>query len=105
MRHKARVDANQSIIVDALRQVGARVVSLAAIGKGCPDLLVGFRGRNYLLEVKIDKGALTSMQVSFAEMWRGQVVVVRNVDEAIFAITGEGHVVLQNNHIPDNNHL
>ena len=52
MRRAAKIDANQTEIVKALRQVGASVQSLASTGKGCPDLLVGFRGVNWLLEVK-----------------------------------------------------
>ena len=52
MRRAAKVDANQTEIVKALRQVGASVQSLAATGKGCPDLLVGIRGLNFLIEVK-----------------------------------------------------
>jgi hypothetical protein len=52
MRRAARVDHNHAEIVRALRDVGATVESLAAIGSGCPDALVGFRGVNVLLEIK-----------------------------------------------------
>ena len=51
-RYAARVDANQQEIVNALRQIGAKVQSLAPIGQGIPDLLVAFRGVWYLGEVK-----------------------------------------------------
>jgi Holliday junction resolvase len=105
MRYRARVDANHKEIVDALRDIGASVVSLAPIGKGCPDLLVGYRGRNYLLEVKTEKGALKPLQVTFAELWRGQVVVVRSIDEAIMAVTGGTYERLYNNNLPDVNHI
>ena len=44
MRRAARIDRNQPEIVKALRQVGAHVTSLAAVGDGVPDLLVGFQG-------------------------------------------------------------
>ena len=37
----ARVDQNHVEIVKALRDHGAFVVSLATVGKGVPDLLVG----------------------------------------------------------------
>lgn len=43
MRRAARTDANQTAIVEALRKCGASVQSLAAVGKGVPDLLVGLR--------------------------------------------------------------
>ena len=93
MRRAARVDANQTEIVKALRQVGASVQSLAATGKGVPDLLVGFRGKNLLLEVK-DGGKvksarkLTSDQVEWHQGWRGHVAVVESVEQAI-KILGE----------------
>ncbi len=52
MRTAAKVDRNQSEVVAALRKLGASVQSLASIGKGCPDLLVGYHGILYLMEVK-----------------------------------------------------
>jgi hypothetical protein len=45
-------DANQSAIVLRLKQFGASVQDLSAVGGGCVDLLVGFKGRCYALEVK-----------------------------------------------------
>ena len=53
MRHaKSRVDDNQQAIVQGLRAAGCTVQSLADIGKGCPDIIVGLRSRNFLLEIK-----------------------------------------------------
>lgn len=52
MRRAAKVDANQEQIVSALRVAGVLVLSMAALGKGVPDLLCAFRGRLVLLEVK-----------------------------------------------------
>jgi hypothetical protein len=52
MRRRARVDDNQRAIVDWLRGVGAFVQSLAGLGQGVPDLLVGFRGVWYVFEIK-----------------------------------------------------
>ena len=88
MRRAAKVDANQSEIVAAFRKAGATVTPLHAVGQGCPDLLVGFRGVNYLVEVK--DGAkppsarkLTPDQVSWHDTWRGQVAVVKSAAEAL----------------------
>lgn len=86
MRRAAKVDANQTEIVNQLRQVGATVQSIAAIGKGAPDLLVGFQGRNVLMELKVDKGKLTPDETNWHEEWRGQVAIIRNADEALAAI-------------------
>lgn len=83
MRRAARTDANHTIIVNALRQVGASVQDLANVGKGCPDLIVGYRGNNYLIEVKMNRGKATLAQLEWHGAWRGQVAVVRSVDEAL----------------------
>ena len=48
MRHAARVDANKTAVVSALEAAGARVWDL----KLPVDLLIGFRGRWMLMEVK-----------------------------------------------------
>ena len=81
---KARkVDANQSEIVEALRAIGASVFLLHAVGCGCPDLLVGFRGVNHLLEIKCGRHAkLTPAEKRFFVSWNGRAEVVRTVDEA-----------------------
>jgi len=87
VRRHGRIDANQHDIVDALRSVGASVVSLASIGDGCPDLLVGWRERNYLLEVKdgnkpVSQQALTPDQLAWVNAWRGQWARVTTIAEA-----------------------
>jgi hypothetical protein len=91
MRRDAKIDANQLSIVRTLRQTGASVQSLAAAGGGVPDLLVGVRGKNFLLEVKDgsnppSKRKLTPDQIIWHRDWLGQVVVVNNEDEALEAI-------------------
>ena len=86
MRRNAKVDANHGVIVAALRQVGASVQDLAKVGQGCPDILVGYRGQNYLMEIKTNKGKATLPQIAWDTFWQGQVVVVRDVDEALHVI-------------------
>jgi Holliday junction resolvase len=81
-----RVDENQSEIVQALEQVGASVVSLSMVKYGCPDLCVGFRNVNYLLEVKTERGTLTPAQKKFFSKWNGLAIVVKTVEEALAAI-------------------
>lgn len=83
MRKRGKVDGNQAEIVAVLRQWGCSVQSLGSIGDGCPDLLVGLRGRNYLVEVKAPKGKLKLDQAEWHARWNGQVVTVWNTDEAI----------------------
>ena len=80
MRRAARTDDNHSEIVKALRGCGCLVQSLAAVGKGVPDLLVQRAEVLYLLEVKDGDKApsrrlLTPEQEKFlAAGWRFHVV-------------------------------
>lgn len=91
MRRAAKVDRNQPEIVGALRAVGASVQPLHAVGKGCPDLAVGFRGQVFFLEVKDGQLApsdrkLTPAQKEWHANWRGHVAVVLSADDALKAI-------------------
>lgn len=84
-RYRQRKDLNQPEIVQALEAVGADVYVMHA---PC-DLLVGFRGRNLLLEVKRPKvGKVTPAQAKWNARWRGQRATVKTPEEAIAAITG-----------------
>ncbi len=88
-RRAARRDRNEPEIIAALEAVGASVQPLEAGGGGVPDLVVGFREVNYLLEVKAPTGDLTPAQKRWHPSWRGQVCVVRTVEEAWAAIGAE----------------
>jgi len=87
-----RVDDNQSAIVRALRAEGWTVAHLHAIGKGCPDLLVGLTKYgvkyNFLLEVKDGSKSwkLTPDQVIWHHNWKGQVDVVTSPENAVETI-------------------
>lgn len=83
------VDNNQAEIVEDLRRVGATVQILSDVGQGCPDIVVGFRGRNYLMEIKDGFGRLNKLQAEWHTLWRGQVAVVKTFDEALRVITLE----------------
>jgi hypothetical protein len=95
-RHARRIDDNQAEIVEALRRVGASVQSIAKVGAGCPDLLVGYRRRTFLLEVKDGKKPLsarklTPLETKWQRMWTGwPVEIVNSVEEALFAIGALG---------------
>lgn len=92
MRRRAKVDANQAEIVAALRQAGATVQSLAEIGDGCPDLLVGLAGKTVLIEVKDSaqppsKRQLTDDQLRWHGAWAGgTLAVVCDVESALRAL-------------------
>ena len=89
MRRAAKVDANQSQLVKALRDGGCEVECLHAVGGGVADLLVYCRSKLHLLEVK--DGAkppsarkLTPDQERWHRYW--PVAVVTSVEEALAAV-------------------
>lgn len=92
MRRAAKVDDNQPEIVQALRKLGCSVQLLHAVGAGCPDLLVGWQGNSFLIEVKDGNKPpsarkKTDAQVIWHDAWRGSpVAVVCNIREALEAI-------------------
>ena len=90
-RRASKVDRNQAEIVGALRAIGASVQPLHTVGQGCPDLLVGFRGDNLLVEVKDGDlppsgRKLNERQAEWHGQWRGRVVTVSTVQEAYDAL-------------------
>lgn len=80
----AKIDATQKPIVAALRKAGCQVQTLAAVGKGVPDLLVGRASKLWLLECKTGKGSLTPAQRVWHALW--PVTVVRTPLEALHAV-------------------
>ena len=89
-----RVDLNHRSIVQGLRDIGASVQSLAALGKGAPDVLCGFRGRNVLFEIKNpaqppSKRKLTVAEEVWHENWKGQVYVIHDFSEALEILTSQ----------------
>jgi hypothetical protein len=85
---KYRVDAVQKEVVKKLQAAGYSVLSLTDVGRGCPDLLVGRNGRNYLLEVKSPNGKQNAEQVEFQKNWRGQyqVATLDNIDAFLIQV-------------------
>lgn len=91
MRRAARTDRNQAEIVQALRQVGATVTPTHTVGGGFPDVVCGYRGLTYALEIKDgtkppSAQKLTAEEERWHDEWRGQKAVVRSVKEALEAI-------------------
>ena len=99
MRRAARRDENEREIIDALERIGATVQPLNM--RGVPDLLVGFRGRTHLLEVKMpepqhtpratkERHGLTDDQKRWHDTWRGDAPwVVRTGAQAVTVVVGD----------------
>lgn len=77
-------DENEADIVDALEAIGCHVTRMDKP----VDLLVGYRSRTFLIEVKVDKGKLTEDQREFFAAWNGgNLHVARTPDQAIQIVT------------------
>jgi len=85
MRHAKRVDANQDQIVVALRAAGAYVWII-----GLPvDLLVGYKGHSFLVEIKTDaRKRLTPLQADFFESWCGGTLARIDSPDAALRMIG-----------------
>jgi hypothetical protein len=86
MRRAAKIDGNQPAIVEALKRIGAKAYYL----KKPVDLLVGYRGKNYVIEVKNKNGKdeMTTEQAEFMATWPGEVHVVYTPEEAVAVVIG-----------------
>jgi hypothetical protein len=88
-----RVDENQQNIVKTFRKLGASVLILSEVGKGCPDILIGMQDavgerHNILIEIKDgnkmpSQQKLTQFESKFFDNWKGYVCIIRSQEEAI----------------------
>lgn len=85
IRRAARIDANQTAVVSALRAAGAYVWII-----GLPvDLLVGYKGHTFLVEVKNGpRKRLTALQEDFFNNWSGSTLARIDGPEAALRMIG-----------------
>lgn len=79
---RCKKDANQDSIADAIKRIGGSVLIVSHLGLGF-DLLVGYRGKNYLIEIKRPgkRGDLTENERALLSRWRGKYIVVETFTE------------------------
>ena len=80
----AKADRNQPLIVEAFRAHGCLVAHTHMVGRGFPDITVGYPPRNIVAIVEIKDGAkakLTGPETLFHQAWGGLVEIVRSVDD------------------------
>ena len=77
---RRRRDAIEPAIIEALRGIGAQTWQIG--GRGLPDLLVWYRHRPIVLEVKSGNARMSAVQASAQAPWP----VVRSVAEAVAAV-------------------
>lgn len=84
-----RTDANQKDIMDKLRCIpNLSVISTHTIGKGFPDIIVGYKGKNYMIEIKDgakwkSQQKLTTDELLFHMKWKGQICVCNSFDQVL----------------------
>ena len=88
MRRAARVDGNQKHIVGIFRKLGATVAHTHMIGQGFPDIVVGYKGLNHLVEIKDPRmppscRKLTQDEQTFFDEWNGSAVIIENEQDCI----------------------
>lgn len=89
MRYSARLDNNHREIVNALIDFGVSVLECHTIGRGFPDLIIGYCGITTLMEIKNPKtqygrAGLNKNQRKWQENWKGgPIAVVYDIDGAI----------------------
>jgi hypothetical protein len=93
MKYGAKKDANHHEIVDALQKAGAYVIDMSHVGKGFPDLIVGFQLKTILMEIKNPKTAygkkgLNKNQLKWKEQWLGGAYCIADSPEAALRMIG-----------------
>lgn len=86
MRLKARVDSNQKKIVSELREIGCSILHTHQLGKGAPDIVIGYNKKNYLIEIKdgsksLSQQKLTKDELQFQSNWKGLYYVCNSIEQ------------------------
>ena len=89
-----KTDSNHKELMDMIRKIpNTSVFSTHTLGKGFPDIVIGYKGMNYLVEIKDGnkpKSAqkLTVDEIKFHEHWKGQIITCNNFDCIIQMLNG-----------------
>ncbi len=77
-KHNHRADGNQKEIVDGLRKLGV------SVEVGHDDILVGYQGKNYWVEIKTkDRFVIGENQKELLKNWKGQYLVAFSLDDVL----------------------
>lgn len=87
-RRAAKVDENQSALVELIRAMGVSVAITSAAHDGFTDLVIGFGGVTVLVEVKDGskepaRRKLTPQQATFHGSFKGAITVIENEQQAV----------------------
>lgn len=73
-----RTDKDHVQVSKWFRDLGASVRDTHTIGNGFPDIVVGYKMFNVLVEIKTPKGKLNEKEEKFHKEWKGLAYVVRS---------------------------
>ena len=79
MTHRA--DTNQFEIIGYIQTIPGVSYKITSQTDNFVDLVVGWRGVNYLWEIKTLKGKLSKSQKQFHQSWSGTITVIRTIDD------------------------
>jgi len=87
----ARTDGNHAKLIKQMRQIGMSVHSTHAVHDGFPDVVCGYKGINYLFEIKDplqppSKRKLTPDEIKFHDNWKGSSHVIETIEDVITII-------------------
>ena len=91
-RWDARTDQNHSALLACIRMIpNVSICDLSGAGGGVPDVMLGLAGRNILIEIKRpdcapSRSKLNDKQEEWHGEWKGQVAVVRTLDDVLEAL-------------------
>lgn len=95
MGYGKKVDSNHGYIVQGLKALRFSVCDLSGVGQGVPDLIVGYRGVNVLVEIKSNrKNGLTFSQKEWHRTWQGSVIVAHELYEILITFAN----LIENEH-------
>lgn len=87
MSKAKRVDSNQPIITKQLRQLGFSVDVTSRLGKGFPDLIIGFNGLHTVsIELKSKGGTLTNDEKNWQKNYKGYIIVAYDLEDILLGI-------------------
>lgn len=71
-----------------LRKIGVSVFHIHTVRGGFGDIICGWRGKNYIFEIKDpdqppSKRVLTEDEEKFHDSWKGQVSVIKTTEDAL----------------------
>lgn len=77
-------DANQGDILKELRKIPALdIIDLTEVGDDCPDILLGYQRKNWLVEIKTTTGRVKPGQKRHHREWPGQTAICRSLDDIL----------------------